>query len=292
MKLASLKIAHIPYYKQLMRTDKPIGTLLLLWPTYWALWLASQGAPSLVNFVVFTLGVFVMRSAGCVINDFADRKIDGSVKRTALRPLASGLVSSGEALSLFLILIVIAFGLVLLLSWHTVLLSIGALILAFSYPFMKRFTHLPQVVLGAAFSWAIPMAYMASSGHVPIAAWLLFAANVIWTVAYDTMYAMVDRDDDLKIGVKSTAILFGSAERVIICLLNFCFIGLLVGVGVIYQLNHFYWLGLSVACCFLIYQQWLIHKRHMDQCFKAFLNNHYVGLVVFLGLAASLLFNT
>lgn len=291
MKLASLKMAHIPYYKQLMRTDKPIGTLLLLWPTYWALWLASQGTPSLVNFVVFTLGVFVMRSAGCVINDFADRKIDGSVKRTAQRPLASGLVSSGEALSLFLILIVIAFGLVLLLSWHTVLLSIGALILAFSYPFMKRFTHLPQVVLGAAFSWAIPMAFMASSGHVPIAAWLLFAANVIWTVAYDTMYAMVDRDDDLKIGVKSTAILFGSAERVIIFLLNFCFVGLLVGVGVIYQLNHFYWLGLSVACCFLIYQQWLIHKRQRELCFKAFLNNHYVGLMVFLGLAASLLLN-
>lgn len=292
MKLASLKIAHIPYYKQLMRTDKPIGTLLLLWPTYWALWLASQGVPSLVNFVVFTLGVFVMRSAGCVINDFADRKIDGSVKRTAQRPLAAGLVSSGEALSLFLLLITIAFGLVLLLSWQTILLSVGALVLAFSYPFMKRFTHLPQVVLGAAFSWAIPMAYMACSGYVPVAAWLLFLANVIWTVAYDTMYAMVDRDDDLKIGVKSTAILFGSADRVIIFLLNCCFIGLLVAVGIIYQLNHFYWLGLSVASGFLFYQQWLIHKRQRERCFKAFLNNHYVGLVIFIGLVTSLTLST
>ena len=170
MKLAALQQAHIPYYKQLMRTDKPIGTLLLLWPTYWALWLASNGTPSLVNLIVFSLGVFVMRSAGCVINDYADREIDGSVKRTEQRPLAAGLVCSGEALSLFLLLIVIAFGLVLLLSWPTMLLSVGSLLLAFSYPFMKRYTHLPQMVLGAAFGWAIPMAYMAATGGVPLQA--------------------------------------------------------------------------------------------------------------------------
>ncbi|MGO2076757.1 MAG: UbiA family prenyltransferase, partial [Pseudoalteromonas sp.] len=195
MKLAALHTAHLPYYKQLMRTDKPIGTLLLLWPTYWALWLASDGMPSLLHFVVFSLGVFVMRSAGCVINDFADRKIDGAVKRTAQRPLAAGLVSSGEALSLFLLLILIAFILVLFLGWQTILLSFGALLLAFSYPFMKRYTQLPQVVLGAAFGWAIPMAFMAVTGATPLLAWLLFTANIAWTVAYDTMYAMVDRDD-------------------------------------------------------------------------------------------------
>lgn len=288
MKLAALKIAHIPYYKQLMRTDKPIGTLLLLWPTFWALWLANQGAPSLLNFVVFSLGVFVMRSAGCVINDFADRKIDGSVKRTATRPLAAGRVSSGEALSLFVLLIAVAFGLVLMLGWSTILLSLGALALAFCYPFMKRYTQLPQVVLGAAFSWAIPMAYMASIGSVPIEAWLLFIANLVWTVAYDTMYAMVDRDDDLKIGVKSTAILFARFDRHIIFLLNALFISILSYIGISNQLDMPYWLGLIAAIGFLLYQQTLIHYRDREHCFKAFLNNHYVGLVIFIGLVASL----
>ncbi|WP_209327191.1 4-hydroxybenzoate octaprenyltransferase [Pseudoalteromonas sp. PA2MD11] len=288
MKLAALKVAHIAYYKQLMRTDKPIGTLLLLWPTYWALWLAELGTPSLLNFVVFSLGVFVMRSAGCVINDFADRKIDGSVKRTAQRPLAAGLVSSGEALSLFVLLIVVAFGLVLTLGWSTILLSFGALALAFCYPFMKRYTQLPQVVLGAAFSWAIPMAYMASIGSVPLEAWLLFTGNLVWTVAYDTMYAMVDRDDDLKIGVKSTAILFASYDRHIIFLLNALFIAILAYIGMSHHLGLPYWLGLAAAVGFLLYQQTLIHKREREPCFKAFLNNHYVGLVIFIGLAASL----
>ncbi|MCQ8878211.1 4-hydroxybenzoate octaprenyltransferase [Pseudoalteromonas shioyasakiensis] len=291
MRLAALKTVNIPYYKQLMRTDKPIGTLLLLWPTYWALWLASDGIPSLLNFIVFSLGVFVMRSAGCVINDYADRNIDGSVKRTAQRPLAAGLVSSGEALSLFVLLIAIAFILVLLLSGQTILLSVGALILAFSYPFMKRYTNLPQVVLGAAFSWAIPMAFMAASGQVPLTAWLLFTANVIWTVAYDTMYAMVDRDDDLKIGVKSTAILFGRADRAIILCLNSCFIALLCYIGLSEQLDTPYWLSIVVASGFLAYQQVLIHSRERARCFKAFLNNHYVGLVIFVGLVASLPLN-
>lgn len=291
MKLAALHINNISYYKQLMRIDKPIGTLLLLWPTYWALWLASGGVPSLVNFIVFSLGVFVMRSAGCVINDYADRKIDGEVTRTAERPLATGLVSSGEALSLFMLLIAIALGLVLMLSWQTVLLSFGALVLAFCYPFMKRYTNLPQVFLGAAFSWAIPMAFMAASNNVPAIAWLLFLANVVWTVAYDTMYAMVDREDDLKIGVKSTAILFGHYDRYIIFMLNSTFIGLLAYVGYSYALSTPYWLGLIVACGFLGYQQYLIQQRDRARCFKAFLNNHYVGLAIFIGLVVSLPLN-
>ncbi|WP_277053533.1 4-hydroxybenzoate octaprenyltransferase [Pseudoalteromonas marina] len=287
MKLAGLKAKHFSYYLQLMRVDKPIGTLLLLWPTYWALWLANSGMPSLINFIVFTLGVVVMRSAGCVINDFADRKIDGSVKRTAQRPLASGTVASGEALSLFLLLITLAFILVLMLSVNTILLSVGALALAFCYPFMKRYTQLPQVVLGAAFGWAIPMAYMASIDALPLQAWLLFAANVCWTVAYDTMYAMVDRDDDVKIGVKSTAILFGRFDRHIIFILNALFIALVAYIGVINQLNMAFWVGLLIATASLVYQQVLILKRDRDACFKAFLNNHYVGMAIFIGLLLS-----
>ena len=287
MKLAGLKAKHFSYYLQLMRVDKPIGTLLLLWPTYWALWLANSGMPSLINFIVFTLGVVVMRSAGCVINDFADRKIDGSVKRTAQRPLASGTVASGEALSLFLLLITLAFILVLMLSVNTILLSVGALALAFCYPFMKRYTQLPQVVLGAAFGWAIPMAYMASIDALPLQAWLLFAANVCWTVAYDTMYAMVDRDDDMKIGVKSTAILFGRFDRHIIFILNALFIALVAYIGVINQLNMAFWAGLLIATALLVYQQVLILKRDRDECFKAFLNNHYVGMAIFIGLLLS-----
>ena len=287
MKLAALSVNHIPYYVQLMRIDKPIGTLLLLWPTYWALWLANEGLPSLTNFIVFTLGVIVMRSAGCVINDFADRKIDGSVKRTSQRPLATGAVSSGEAISLFLLLVVMAFILVLMLNTNTILLSFGALGLAFCYPFMKRYTQLPQVVLGAAFGWAIPMAFMASTNSLPVQAWLLFIANICWTVAYDTMYAMVDRDDDLKIGVKSTAILFASYDRHIIGLLNLSFVALMVLIGTISDVGVNFYLGLTVAAVLLIYQQRLIHLRQRDNCFTAFLNNHYVGLAIFIGLLFS-----
>lgn len=287
MKLARLTPSHIPYYIALMRIDKPIGTLLLLWPTYWALWLASAGMPSLTNFIVFTLGVVIMRSAGCVINDFADRKIDGSVKRTMQRPLVSGQVSSGEAISLFILLITVAFLLVLMLSVNTILLSFGALALAFCYPFMKRYTQLPQVVLGAAFGWAIPMAFMASINTLPIQAWLLFIANICWTVAYDTMYAMVDRDDDLKIGVKSTAILFGKYDRHIIGLLNLAFIALMLAIGALNNIGLSYWLGLTVAIVLLVYQQVLIQQRARTDCFKAFLNNHYVGLAFFIGLLFS-----
>ena len=287
MKLAALSINHIPYYIQLMRIDKPIGTLLLLWPTYWALWIANERIPSLTNFMVFTLGVIVIRSAACVINDVADRKIDGSVKRTCQRPLATGAVSSGEAVSLFLLLVNIAFILVIMLNTNTILLSLVALGLAFCYPFMKRYTQLPQVVLGAAFGWAIPMAFMASTNSLPVQAWLLFIANICWTVAYDTMYAMVDRDDDLKIGVKSTAILFASYDRHIIALLNFSFFALMVLIGLMNQIGFSFWLGLAIAAMLLVYQQRLIHLRQRDNCFKAFLNNHYVGLAIFIGLLFS-----
>lgn len=288
MQPEALKWQNIGAYKQLMRTDKPIGTLLLLWPTYWALWLANDGLPSWDLLIVFSLGVFVMRSAGCVINDFADRKIDGAVKRTSGRPLAVGKVSAGEALSLFALLIVIAFLLVLALNWQTIALSFGALALASCYPFMKRYTHLPQVVLGAAFSWAIPMAFMASEQHVPAIAWWLFAANLIWTVAYDTMYAMVDRDDDLKLGVKSTAVLFGQFDRHIIALLNIIFLAIMIAIYQVVEANLWAYLGLACAVSLLIYQQKLIHERDRENCFKAFLNNHYVGMLIFLGLALSM----
>lgn len=287
MQLEALKWQNIDAYKQLMRTDKPIGTLLLLWPTYWALWLANDGLPSWDLLIIFSLGVFVMRSAGCVINDFADRKIDGAVKRTSGRPLAVGKVTSGEALSLFTLLIVIAFLLVLTLNWQTIILSFGALALAACYPFMKRYTHLPQVVLGAAFSWAIPMAFMASQEHVPAIAWWLFAANLIWTVAYDTMYAMVDRDDDLKLGVKSTAVLFGELDRLIIALLNVTFVIIMALIFSAQNVTLYAFIGLALASCLLVYQQKLIQLRRREECFKAFLNNHYVGMLIFLGLALS-----
>ncbi len=289
MKLAALKSQHWPYYKQLMRMDKPIGTYLLLWPTFWALWLAGADWPEIELVLIFAAGVFVMRSAGCVINDFADRKVDIAVKRTQSRPLAAGKVGAGEALSLFTLLIVIAFLLVLLLNWQTIALSFAALGLAACYPFMKRYTHLPQVVLGAAFSWAIPMAYMAILETVPMQAWLLFFANLVWTVAYDTLYAMVDRDDDLKIGVKSTAILFGRYDLAIVALLNALFIAIMAYIGVTMALFWPYWLGLVLAICLLIRQLYLCRNRDRDACFSAFLNNHYVGLLIFLGLAVSLL---
>ncbi|MEM0514027.1 4-hydroxybenzoate octaprenyltransferase [Pseudoalteromonas sp. YIC-827] len=288
MKLAALQWAHWPYYKQLMRTDKPIGTLLLLWPTLWALWLAAEGWPTLELIVIFSAGVFVMRSAGCVINDFADRKVDGAVARTQARPLAAGKVSAGEALSLFALLVVIAFFLVLLLNWQTLVLSFAALALAACYPFMKRYTHLPQVVLGAAFSWAIPMAYMARLETVPMQAWLLFIANLVWTVAYDTLYAMVDRDDDVKIGIKSTAVLFGRFDLAMVALLNTLFLAILVYIGYSAKLSWPYWLGLLVAALLLIRQLYLSRHRDRDACFAAFLNNHYVGMAIFIGLAISL----
>ncbi|MFW1678630.1 4-hydroxybenzoate octaprenyltransferase [Pontibacter sp. JAM-7] len=271
-------------YLLLTRMDKPIGTYLLLWPTYWALWLASGGIPSIKLLLIFTLGVVLTRAAGCVINDFADRKIDGYVKRTANRPLPTGRVTPREALLLFAGLMLLAFILVLFTNKETILLSVGGLLLASCYPFMKRYTYLPQVVLGAAFAWSIPMAFSAVTQTVPPYAWLIYIATVLWTVAYDTMYAMVDRDDDLKIGVKSTAILFGDADRLAIGLLQITTLLSLILLGVQRELSFIYYAGLMTAAGLFVYQQQLIRHRGRERCFKAFLNNHYAGLAIFLGV--------
>jgi len=274
-------------YHRLMRTDKPIGALLLLWPTLWALWVATPGLPPLWILAVFVAGVWLMRAAGCVVNDYADRKFDGHVKRTANRPLPSGAVTEKEARTLFVVLILISFLLVLTLNTMTILLSVAALALAWIYPFMKRYTHLPQVVLGAAFGWSIPMAFAAVSETVPLSCWLMFLANILWAVAYDTEYAMVDRDDDLKIGIKSTAILFGRQDKLIIGILQVAVLALMVAIGYLNGLNGVFYAAVVAAGGLFVYQQKLIANRDRDACFKAFLNNNYVGLVLFLGLAAS-----
>ena len=275
-------------YCRLMRIDKPSGSLLLLWPTYWALWLAGGQVPSLKLLVVFTLGVFFMRAAGCVVNDFADRRVDGHVKRTAQRPLPSGAVTEKESKALFVILVLISFGLVLTLNAMTIWLSVAGLALAWVYPFMKRFTHLPQVVLGMAFGWSIPMAYAAVSESLPLSCWLLFLANICWTVAYDTQYAMVDRDDDLKIGIKSTAILFGRFDKLIIGLLQLATLLLMVWIGYLNQLSGAYYWGILLAGALFIHQQKLIAQRERMPCFQAFLNNNYAGLVLFIGIVLSI----
>lgn len=274
----------LPLYIRLMRADKPIGTWLLLWPTLWALWIAAEGVPSPALLIIFVLGVFLTRSAGCVINDYADRHIDGHVKRTAERPLATGKVSEKEAIALFLGLMLTAFVLVLFTNTLTVLMSFVGIALAFCYPFMKRYTHLPQVVLGAAFGWAIPMAFTATTDSLPLIAWLLYLAKILWTVAYDTQYAMVDRDDDLKIGVKSTAILFGNADKLIVALLQGSALVLLALVGLILQMSFWYYWGLIAAVGFFIWQHYLIRHRERDPCFRAFLNNHLAELAVLIGI--------
>lgn len=273
-------------FSQLMRLEKPIGSLLLLWPTYWALWLSADGLPDLSVLVVFTLGVWFMRSAGCVINDFADRKIDGQVERTQNRPLATGLVSSKEAIMLFFALLIISFLLVLTMNPLTIGLSIFAVALAATYPFMKRFTHLPQVVLGAAFGWSIPMAFAAQSNELPHEAWWLFAANLCWTVAYDTYYAMVDRDDDLKIGVKSTAILFGRYDRIAIAIFQLATLACLIQVGMMKELSWIYYGGLGVISVLFTMQFIQTKSLDRDACFKAFLANNYVGLILFMAIVA------
>ena len=275
--------AALPYW-QLARLDRPIGSLLLLWPTWWALWLAARGWPGLHLFAVFTLGVLLMRAAGCAINDFADRNIDGHVKRTAQRPLATGQVTPAGALALFAGLCLAAFALVLTTNKLTILLSLPAVVLAFCYPFAKRYTHLPQVVLGAAFSMGIPMAFAASTNEVPPQAWLLYTANLLWTVAYDTFYAMVDRDDDVKIGVKSTAVLFGELDRAMTGALQLLVLFALLLVGQRFDLGAAYFAGLVVAAALFGYQQWLIRERQRDACFRAFLNNNWVGAAVFFGI--------
>ncbi len=271
-------------YALLVRFHRPIGSLLLLWPALWALWLAGNGQPPWPVVLIFIAGVFLMRSAGCAINDFADRNLDGQVRRTRERPLATGLVSPREALGVFAALSLAAFLLVLLLDWRTVALSVVALGLAALYPFMKRFTHWPQVFLGAAFGWAVPMAYTAVTGQIPMEAWLLFLATLIWALIYDTQYAMVDREDDIKIGIKSTAILFGCQDRLLIGLLQLVFLGLMAHIGLAAGRGVWYFAALALAAGLALYQQYLIRDRLPSACFRAFLNNNFLGLALFTGL--------
>ncbi|MDH5190953.1 MAG: 4-hydroxybenzoate octaprenyltransferase [Gammaproteobacteria bacterium] len=271
-------------YALLMRLDKPIGILLLLWPTLWALFIAGEGHPDGLVLFVFVTGVILMRSAGCVINDYADRKIDPYVTRTRERPIASGKISSKEALILFSVLCVSAFVLVLFMNKLTIMMSFVGAFLAATYPFMKRYTYLPQPYLGAAFGWAIPMAFAAQTGEVPVVAWLMFIAVVLWATAYDTMYAMVDRRDDLRIGVKSTAILFGDADRIIIGLIQLTLIWVLILVGRHLEFGIFYYMGIVVAAGMAGYQQYLIYKREPEKCFRAFLNNNWFGVAIFGGI--------
>jgi 4-hydroxybenzoate polyprenyltransferase len=269
----------------LMRLNRPIGIFLLLWPTLWALWIAAHGRPDPLVTTVLVLGVVLMRSAGCVINDYADREFDPHVTRTHERPLAAGRVSPREALGLFVILALIAFGLVLLLNPLTILLSLVALPLAAAYPFMKRYTYLPQVHLGVAFGWAVPMAFAAQTGEFPPPlAWLLLIAVVLWALAYDTMYAMVDREEDIRLGVKSTAILFAEADRAIVAVIQGMLLVVLLLVGQKAGLGLYYYLALSVAAALSLYQQYLIRDREPSRCFKAFLNNNWLGLTIFAGI--------
>ena len=276
-------------YSRLMRIDKPIGALLLLWPTYWALWIAAKGIPDWRILLIFTIGVFSMRAAGCVINDFADRKFDGAVERTKKRPLPSGDVTEKEAKILFAVLVLVSFGLVLTLNTMTIWLSVAGLALAWVYPFVKRVSHLPQVVLGAAFGWSIPMAFAAVSESLPAVCWLLFAVNIVWSLIYDTQYAMVDRNDDIKIGVKSTAILFGRFDKMIIGALQLLMILMLLWIGVIINLSGIFYWSLLLAGALFVYQQRLMADRERDPCFQAFMNNNYVGFILFLGMLVSYL---
>jgi 4-hydroxybenzoate polyprenyltransferase len=280
----------LPHYWQLVRGDRPIGVLLLLWPTWWALWLAAGGFPPWHLLLIFTAGVWLTRSAGCVINDYADRWLDPHVERTRERPLATGAVTGREALAVFAVLMLAAFGLVLLTNWLTVALSVVGVFLAASYPYLKRHTYLPQVYLGVAFGWAIPMAFAAVLGSVPPLAWLLFLANVLWATAYDTWYAMVDRKDDLRVGAKSTAILFGSADLAAQAVLYALTLLALVLVGHRAQLGWPYYAALAVVAVLVAIQFAMAHQRSPEGCFRAFLHNNWVGLVVFVGIVAGLRF--
>jgi len=277
----------IQQYWLLARFDKPIGIYILLWPTLWALWIAGQGKPDLLVLVVFCAGVVLMRAAGCVINDYADKDFDPHVERTQQRPIAAGRVKPKEALAVFAALALTAFALVLLMNIYTIGLSFIAAFLAASYPFMKRYTHLPQAYLGMAFGFAVPMSFAAQTNHIPLTAWLLYLAVLLWALVYDTMYAMVDIDDDLKIGVKSTAILFGKRVREVTSALQIVILGLLISVGQLAELSCPYYVGLGIAAGLCIYQQKLIYHYHKPDCFKAFLNNHWFGLAVFAGIVAA-----
>jgi len=271
-------------YALLIRLNKPIGIFLLLWPTLWGLWIAAEGFPATDVFIVFVLGVFLMRSAGCVLNDIADRGFDPLVTRTRSRPLAAGKVSSIEALIVACSLFFIAFLLVLTMNELTIQLALIAVMLAGVYPFMKRYTYLPQFFLGLTFGWSIPMAFAAQTNAVPQIAWLLLVANILWSVVYDTMYAMVDREDDLKVGVKSTAILFDDADRVIIAIIQALVLITLIAVGRQLELGIYYFISLGIATGFFLYQLRLIWNREPEQCMRAFINNNWVGLTIFMGI--------
>ena len=272
---------------RLMRFDKPIGILLLLWPTLWALWIAGEGHPSIKNVLIFCTGVVLMRAAGCIMNDVADRDFDPHVERTRSRPLASGELTVRQALVVFFIVMLLAFGLVLMTNALTIKLAFVGALLASTYPFFKRWTHLPQVVLGLAFGWGIPMAFAAENGYVASIAWLILLINVIWSVIYDTLYAMVDRDDDISIGLKSTAILFGRYDLSILRLLKIIMIALLVLLGFKLQFSTPWFVGVSIAAVLFARQQYLVRNRDRDVCFRAFLNNNWVGLVIWVGLLAN-----
>jgi len=271
-------------YIALLRLDKPIGLFLLLWPTLWALWLAGNHHPPVSIVMLFIAGVVIMRSAGCIVNDFADRHFDLHVARTRERPLAKGRITVRQAAILFFVLLIFALGLVLQLNALTFLLSCFALLFAVIYPFLKRITYLPQLGLGIAFAWSVPMAFAAITHQLPPECWLLFAASLIWPVMYDTLYAMIDREDDKKIGIKSTAVLFEKYDCVMIAFLQLCFIGLLVGVGIVFHLGLWYFLGVFFASCLLFFQQKLIRTQSRENYYRAFLNNHWVGAVIFLGI--------
>ena len=274
-------------YIRLMRLNKPIGAYLLLWPTYWALFLSAKGWPDIDLLIIFTLGVLVMRSAGCVINDYADRNIDQNIARTKDRPLITGEVSPESALRLFVFLLIIAFGLVLLTNALTIKLSLIALALATLYPFTKRWTHLPQVVLGVAFGMSVPMAFSAQTGSIPLSAGWIFLATIVWTLIYDTFYAMADRDEDIKIGVKSTAILFKKYDQIFITFLQILLIIVFVVIGDLFDLGQIYYFSLVIILIFMIYHQFLMKKRQKELFFKAFLNNNFIGMTAFIGIFLS-----
>ena len=277
-------IDRLQQYWLLARFDKPIGILILLWPALWALWLASSGSPDLLVLTVICCGVVLMRAAGCVINDYADRNLDPHVERTKLRPMAAGKVQPKEALIVFTVLSLTAFAMVLLLNTYTILLSFGGVFLAASYPFMKRYTQLPQAYLGIAFGWAVPMSFAAQSNEIPLVAWLMYLATALWALVYDTMYAMVDKEDDLKIGIKSTAILFGDKDREIMAVLQVIIMLLMIQIGRLQDLSWIYYVTLACASLFFVYQQKLIFYRDKKDCFKAFLNSNWFGLTIFVGL--------
>ena len=283
-KLKKNIVAQLRNYGKLMRIDKPIGVWLLLWPTLWALWLAGEGHPDQGLFVVFVVGVFIMRSAGCVLNDYVDRKIDPYVERTRTRPIASGAVAPMEALVLFVALSLIAIGLATMLNRPARLLAIIAAGLTVAYPFIKRWVSIPQFVLGAAFGWAVPMAFAAQTGETPQLAWLVFGTAVIWAVIYDTFYAMVDRDDDRKLGLKSTALLFGEVDLFVIAGLQILMLAALILVGLSAELGFWYFLSVAAVAGLMAYHQWLARDRQPAGCFAAFLHNHHIGFVLFVGI--------